>query len=91
MYCIGQLIYVWICQQRHHILRMKRSGHTHTSRTGHGNQRNSRDLQCRIIVVGLYRFTTAEDRQRLEAVIRLGIRSGHCAPDHLSTRLSFCR
>ena len=29
-------------------------------------------------------FTTAEDRQRLEAVIRRGIRSGLCAPDHMS-------
>ena len=29
-------------------------------------------------------FTTAEDRQRLEAVIRRGIRSGLCAPDHIS-------
>jgi len=30
-------------------------------------------------------FTTVEDRQRLEAVIRRGIRSGLCAPDHVST------
>jgi len=29
-------------------------------------------------------FTTAEDRQRVEAVIRRGIRSGLCAPDHMS-------
>jgi len=29
-------------------------------------------------------FTTAEDRQRLEAVIRRGIHSGLCAPDHMS-------
>jgi len=29
-------------------------------------------------------FTTADDRQRLEAVIRRGIRSGLCAPDHMS-------
>jgi len=29
-------------------------------------------------------FTTAEDRQRLEAVIRRGIRSGLFAPDHMS-------
>ena len=29
-------------------------------------------------------FTTAVDRQRLEAVIRRGIRSGLCAPDHMS-------
>ena len=28
-------------------------------------------------------FTTAKDRQRLEAVIRCGIRSGLCVPDHL--------
>ena len=28
--------------------------------------------------------TTAEDRQRLEAVIRRGIRPGLCAPDHMS-------
>jgi len=34
-------------------------------------------------------FTTAEDRQRLEAVTRRGIRSGLCAPDHnVSRRLS---
>ena len=29
-------------------------------------------------------FTTAEDRQRLEAVIRRSIRSGLCADDHMS-------
>ena len=29
-------------------------------------------------------FTTAEDRQRLAAVIRRGIRSGLCDPDHMS-------
>jgi len=29
-------------------------------------------------------FTTAKERQRLEAVIRRGIRSGLCAPDHIS-------
>ena len=29
-------------------------------------------------------FTTAEGRQRLEAVIRRGIRSGPCAPEHMS-------
>ena len=29
-------------------------------------------------------FTTAEDRQRLEAVIRRGIHSGLCAADHMS-------
>jgi len=29
-------------------------------------------------------FTTAEDRQRLAAVIRRGIRSGLCDPDHTS-------
>jgi len=29
-------------------------------------------------------FTTADDRQRLEAVIRRGIRSGLCAPDHMT-------
>jgi len=29
-------------------------------------------------------FTTAEDRQRLAAVIRRGIRSGLCNPDHMS-------
>jgi len=29
-------------------------------------------------------FTTAEDRRRLEAVIRRCIRSGLCAPDHIS-------
>ena len=29
-------------------------------------------------------FTTAEDRQRLEAVIRRGIRFRLCAPDHMS-------
>ena len=28
-------------------------------------------------------FTTAKHRQRLEAVIRRGIRSGLCAPDHM--------
>ena len=29
-------------------------------------------------------FTTAEDRQRLEAVIRRGMRSRLCAPEHMS-------
>jgi len=29
-------------------------------------------------------FTTAEDRQRLAAVIRRGVRSGLCDPDHMS-------
>jgi len=29
-------------------------------------------------------FTTADDRQRLSAVIRRGIRSGLCDPDHMS-------
>ena len=29
-------------------------------------------------------FTTAEDRQRLSAVIRRGIRSALCDPDHMS-------
>ena len=29
-------------------------------------------------------FTTAEDRQRLEVVIHRSIRSGLCAPDHMS-------
>jgi len=29
-------------------------------------------------------FTTAEDRQRLAAVIRRDIRSGLCDPDHMS-------
>jgi len=29
-------------------------------------------------------FTTAEDRQRLAAVIRRGFRSGLCDPDHTS-------
>ena len=33
-------------------------------------------------MVGLY--TTTEDRQRLEAIVRRGIRSGLCAPDHMS-------
>ena len=27
-------------------------------------------------------FTTADDRQRLQAVVRRGIRSGLCVPDH---------
>jgi len=29
-------------------------------------------------------FTTAEDRQRLAAVIRRGVRSGLCDADHMS-------
>jgi len=31
-----------------------------------------------------WRFATAEDRQRLAAVIRRGIRYGLCNPDHMS-------
>jgi len=34
-------------------------------------------------------FTTDEDRQRLAAVIRRGIRSGLCDPDHVSRRFSY--
>jgi len=34
-------------------------------------------------------FTTAEDRQRLAAVIRRGIRSGLCDPDRVSRKFSY--
>ena len=36
-YCVGQLICVWTCRQRHHILCTKRSGHANTSGICHGS------------------------------------------------------
>ena len=86
-----QLICVWTCQQRCHILCTKRSGHANTSGT-YGMATCTIHVIFNAVVVAKltyaasswWGFTTAEDRQRLEAVIRRVIRSGLCAPDHMS-------